>query len=95
MVVCFLKIDEFNESIIDSQNALKLIPDDASSFILLSRAYLSRGLLNSRNGEYSDAIENFSNAIKYNDQNTMAFINRAKAYQQMQVRYIHLIIKGN
>ncbi len=69
-----------DQTIADRQKALELEPSESSHKARLSVAYHVRGLLRSRDKDYSRAIEDFSEATRHDPTNHAAFEARGLAH---------------
>jgi len=65
--------DEYNEAIVDFNEAIELNPRDAL-------AYLFRGKVYGALGKYNEAIVDLSKAIELNPRDVLAYYNRGKTY---------------
>lgn len=72
---------EFRRAIEFHDKAIQLLPDDAE---ILENAFWSRGLAKMNIGDLPQALNDFSQAIRLNDEYLLAYSSRADCYSRLQ-----------
>jgi len=79
----FKKMRLYEKAIPDLKIALTLQPNDPIALLHLDDAYLGRGHNHLKAGKNLEAVEDFSNAMNYNDLAVKAYEGRASAYTNL------------
>jgi tetratricopeptide (TPR) repeat protein len=74
----FQKIEFVNKSILDSSEAIRLMPD-------LSMAFNNRGIAHTFNSEHEKAVADFNEALRLKPKEALYYINRAATYKKMGI----------
>lgn len=78
MISDFHKIEFVNKSILDSSEAIRLMPD-------LSLAFNNRGIAHTFNSEHEKAVSDFNEALRLKPKEALYYINRAATYKKMGI----------